>query len=176
MPTSQRFGEPVPDFELPDPGGAATSLAGALAGKRGAVVVFWSGVCSHCQRYDDWLGDFAGRRPELALLAVASRWNEDAAAVARAVAERRLRFPVLVDAQRRVARAFLVEQTPRAFLVDAGRRLLYRGAIDNFKYPRDPEHEPYLENAIADFLAGRPLARPETPSFGCPIESVYYQA
>ena len=53
-------------------------------------------------------------------------------------------------------------------------RLLYRGAIDNYKYPSDPEHQPYLEPAIEDLLAGRPIGRPETASFGCPVESVYY--
>ena len=175
MPSPQRFGEPVPDFERPDPAGVRISLAGVLEGRRGAVVVFWSGVCSHCQRYDAWLGDLPARHPELALLAVASRQNEDAAAVARIVRERGLRFPILVDADRRVARAFAVEQTPRAFLLDAERRLRYRGAIDNFEYPRAPGHEPHLENAARDLLAGRRVRRPETPSFGCPIESVYYR-
>ena len=46
--------------------------------------------------------------------------------------------------------------------------------IDNFKYPDDPEHEPHLENALAAFLDGRPVPRPETASFGCPVQSVYY--
>jgi len=52
--------------------------------------------------------------------------------------------------------------------------LLYRGAIDNFKYPRDPEYAPYLETAISEFLAGKPVQRAETSSFGCAIQSVYY--
>ena len=176
MPNIQPLGAPVPDFELPDAAGGRRSLAEALGDRRGAVILFWSGVCSHCQRYDPWLGDFPGRFPELALVVVASRQNEDAAAIRRVAGERRLPFPILVDGHREVARAYRVEQTPRAFLVDAHRRLLYRGAIDNFKYPRDPDHRPHLESAIADFLAGRPPRRPETPSFGCPIESVYYQA
>ena len=58
--------------------------------------------------------------------------------------------------------------------MDAGGKLRYRGAIDNFKYPDDPEHAPYLETAIAELIAGAPIRRAETPSFGCPIESVYY--
>lgn len=174
--TGQTMGETVADFELPGPSGTPCSLSAELADRLGAVVVFWSGVCSHCQRYDEWLGDFSSRHPRLALLVVASRQNEDAAAVARVAAERGLRFPILLDADRRVARLYRVEQTPRAFLVDPQRTLLYRGAIDNFTYPRDKGHQPYLEGAIEDFLAGRPIRRAETPSFGCPIESVYYRA
>lgn len=172
----QQIGQAVPEIVLRDADGTARSLGEALRGRRGAVIVFWSGVCSHCQRYDGWLSAFAERRPELALVVVASRQNEDAAAVARIAQERGLAFPILIDADRAVARAFRVEQTPRAFLVDDRRNLLYRGAVDNFTYPRDPGHEPYLDDAIGDFLAGRPVRRAETPSFGCPVESVYYRA
>jgi peroxiredoxin len=172
--TSQSLGEPLPDFTLPAVGAGEASLDAALAGKRGAVVVFWSGVCSHCRRYDAYLNGFADRHPELALLVIAARQDETADDLARTVKDRGLVFEVWHDAERRVARQWLVEQTPRAFLIDAGRRLLYRGAIDNFKYGQDPEHRPYLEPAIEDFLAGREVARPETASFGCPVESVYY--
>ena len=52
--------------------------------------------------------------------------------------------------------------------------LLYRGAIDNFKFPEDSDYQAYLEPAIASFLAGQPIARQETASFGCAIQSVYY--
>jgi hypothetical protein len=52
--------------------------------------------------------------------------------------------------------------------------LLYRGAIDNFKYPGDPEYVAHLETAISEFLAGKPIRRAETSSFGCAIQSVYY--
>jgi peroxiredoxin len=176
----------VPDLTLPAIDGGTRTLASFLepGGIRGAVVVFWSGVCSHCARYDDYLRSLPGRHPELALVAVASRQGETAADLRRVAAERRLPFPVLHDADRAVAAAWRVAQTPRAFLIaggggsssgdGVGPRLLYRGAIDNFKYPEDPAYEAYLEPAIAAFLAGRPVPRAESPSFGCPVESLYY--
>jgi len=46
--------------------------------------------------------------------------------------------------------------------------------VTYFKYPEDSGHEAYLEPAIASFLAGEPIARNETASFGCAIQSVYY--
>jgi len=52
--------------------------------------------------------------------------------------------------------------------------LRYRGAIDNFKYPQDPEYVAYLDPAIRQFLDGKPISRTETASFGCAIQSVYY--
>lgn len=176
----REIGSQVADFTLPAIDDGVRTLSSFLEadGVRGAVVVFWSGVCSHCARYDDYLRELPGRRPELALVGVASRQGETAADLRRVMAERRLGFPLLHDADRAVAAAWRVAQTPRAFLVDRGEgdglRLLYRGAIDNFKYPEDPAYEAYLEPAIKAFLAGRPVPRFESPSFGCPVESVYY--
>lgn len=172
---SQDFFQSVPDVQLSDLDGTAHTLRDVVRGQRGVGVIFWSGICSHCQRYDEWLNGFGGRHG-LGLAVIASRQNEDADSIRRVVAQRGLRFPILVDADRRVAGIFQVEQTPRAFLLDAELRLLYRGAIDNFKYPRDVAYEGYFEAAVTDLMAGRPVGRAETPSFGCPIESVYYEA
>ena len=171
---TQSLGDVVPDWTLPDLNGTDHGLMPALADKKGAVVVFWSSVCSHCVRYDDYLNALTQRHPGLALLVVASRQSEDASVLRAAVAERHLEFPVLRDADRLVAQTWFVEQTPRVFLVDAACRLRYRGAIDNFKYAEDPEHQSYLELAIEALLTGKPIDRAETPSFGCPIKSVYY--
>jgi peroxiredoxin len=163
----------MPDFSLPLLEGGDLSLQAFLVGRKAAVVVFWSGICSHCRRYDDYLNRLSERYP-VGLLAVASRQNESAQMLRATVAERRLRFPMGHDADQEVAHAWLVPQTPRVFLLDPQRRLIYRGAIDNFKYPQDPEFVPYLDPAIEAFLASQTPSRAETPSFGCPVESVYY--
>jgi peroxiredoxin len=173
LPDGQKIGDCLPDFALPLLGGGGLSLQAFLAGRRAAVVVFWSGVCSHCRRYDDYLNRLAEQYP-VGLLAVASRQHENAELLRATVVERGLRFPLLHDAGRAVARAWLVTQTPRVFLLDPHRRLIYRGAIDNFKYPRDPEYVGYLDAAIEAFLAGKAPPRADIPSFGCPIESIYY--
>lgn len=162
------------DFTLPGVNGGRTGLVDILDGKRGAVVVFWSGVCSHCIRYDGYLNAFAERHPELGLVVIASRSGETPEQIRGTMAERGIAFPILHDSGSVVARQWSTEQTPRAFLFDAGRVLLYRGAIDNFKFPNDPGHAAFLETAISEFLAGRPVSRAETSSFGCAIQSVYY--
>lgn len=172
--TSQAFGERLPGFELPALEGGKVGLDGALERRRGAVVIFWSSVCSHCQRYDGYLNDFAARHGDLALVVIACRQDETAADLRRVATSRALKFPLLRDGDRRVSAEWEVQQTPKVFLLDGERRLRYRGAIDNFKLPDDPEHRPYLEEAIADFAAGREIARQETSSFGCPVQSVYY--
>ena len=170
----QEIGGTVPGIELPLITGEVRTLASFLEGKKGVVVVFWSETCSHCVRYDDYLNSFAGKHPELGLVAVASRAGETLPQIRSTVAERKLTFPILHDNGGNVARQWFTQQTPRVFLVDADKRLLYRGAIDNFKYPQDPEYQSYLEPAVGAFLEGRPIERAETASFGCALESVYY--
>jgi thiol-disulfide isomerase/thioredoxin len=171
---AQEFGSVAEDFALPVITYGSGRLSQIMEGKRGAVVVFWSGVCSHCVRYDAYLNSFSKLHPELALVAIASRYGETIPQIRSTVAERRLTFPLLHDQGGVVAQQWITQQTPRAFLLDANRGLLYRGAIDNFKYPNEPEYAGYLENAIEDFLAARPVRRSETAGFGCAIQSVYY--
>ncbi|HXJ39675.1 MAG TPA: redoxin family protein [Bryobacteraceae bacterium] len=170
----QAFGHPLPDFTLRDLAGSEVNLASALRGKKGAVVVIWSSTCSHCVRYDGYFNKFSENHPDLAFIALASRHGETAESVKKAAKERGIQFPIALDPGGTVAAQWYTNQTPRAFLVDKEARLLYRGAVCNFKYAEDPEYVPYLEPAIADLLAERPVARTETASFGCAIQSVYY--
>lgn len=165
-------GVTVPDFSLPGLDGDLIRLE-TLLGPKGLVVLFWSGICSHCRHYDDWLNAFA--EGETRLLAVASRQKEDRAAIENQVRRRGLRFPIALDQDRRIAKAWFVDQTPCAFLIDGDGALIYRGAIDNFKAQTDPEYQAWLEPALAAWQTGKNLDKTQTAGFGCPIESVYYR-
>ena len=170
----QILGEPLEDFSLRNLSGDTVTLSGSLEGKNGGVVLFWSGVCSHCDRYDKYLNTFAERHPELRLLAIASRHGETVEDIRKTVAERKLTFPILHDPGGRLAAQWFTQQSPRVYLLDNRRTLLYRGAIDNYKYPSDGQYAAYLEPALEQFLKGESIVKPETASFGCAIQSVYY--
>jgi peroxiredoxin len=171
---TQDIGDTLDDFTLPVASGGEQSLSAALQGKRAAVVMFWSGICSHCVRYDEWANQFATRYPDVALLVVAARQGETVEMVRNTAKDRGLKFPILHDNGGKLAKAWYTQQTPRAFLLDADRKLIYRGAIDNFKFQADPTYEAYLEPAIQATLEGKPAPRTETASFGCAIQSLYY--
>ncbi len=170
----QKFGEPLSDFSLPSLSGQKLSLSWKLQGKKGAVVVIWSSTCSHCLRYDKYFNEFEARFPDLSLIVVSARQGETLEGAKLAASQRKLNFCILHDPNSGVARQWLTQQTPRAFLVDPNLTLLYRGAIDNYKFPHDPEHVAYLEPAIEEFLSGTPITRQETTSYGCAIQSIYY--
>ena len=173
-PSKQKIGAPVEDFTLTSIDGNNTSLRMLVGEKRGAVIVFWSGACSHCTRYDDYLNAFQQRHPGLGMAAIASRRGETLSQLQSTARKRKLTFPILHDVFGQVAKDWFVQQTPRAFLIDSNYLLQYRGAIDNYKYPEDADHTSYLEIAITELLSGNPLSRTEVASFGCAVESVYY--
>src|SRR5262249_15000902 len=102
--SKQKLGLPVEDFQLASIDGREISLQMILTGKKAAVVVFWSGSCSHCVHYDSYLNDFAERHPKIGLVAVASRQQETLAQVRAEVAKRRLAFPIVHDPARQLAK------------------------------------------------------------------------
>ena len=171
---TQRIGVAVPGFHLRLINGGTVSLQMLLEGRQGAAIVFWSGICSHCAHYDRYLNVFAACHPELGFVTIASRKGETPDTLLAIAAARELTFPILCDPESAVAEQWFTRQTPRVFLVDSLGRLIYRGAIDNYRYPDDLEYVGYLEPAIAQFLSGTSVSRSETAGFGCAIQSVYY--
>src|ERR1700724_3829100 len=123
----QEVGCVISDFSLLDLEEGARSLHRELTGRKAVVVVFWSCVCSHCLRYDEYLNTFRERHPDIALLAVASRQQETPGELRQAVRERSLAFPILIDPGGRLAKQWFTEQTPRAFLIAGDMSLQYRG-------------------------------------------------
>lgn len=170
----QKFGEPLPDFSLRVLNGQTATLGSVIGNKKGAVIVIWSSTCSHCIRYDKYFNSFEELHPDLGLLIVSSRHGETVQSVQKAASQRKLKFSIAHDSLGQVAGQWFTRQTPRAFLLDEKGALLYRGAIDNYKYGDDPEYIPYLEPAVEQFLRGQPIEKTETASFGCAIQSVYY--
>jgi peroxiredoxin len=88
--------------------------------------------------------------------------------MSRRAREKGFTFPYLKDADGRVAEQFGAISTPHVFVLDASRRLVYKGRIDD---TRDPARATYsdLENALRDMFAGLPITVPETQPFGCAI-------
>ena len=173
-PAKQKIGALVGDFTLTSIDGNNVSLRMLMKEKKGTVIVFWSGACSHCTRYDEYLNTFQQQHHELGMAAIASRRGETLSQLQAVARKRRLTFPILHDVLGEVAKDWFVQQTPRAFLIDSNYLLQYRGAIDNYKYLGDADHTAYLELAITELLSGKTLSRTEVASFGCAVESVYY--
>jgi peroxiredoxin len=172
------LGTPVPEFELPDPGGARHGTA-AVADAPGLLVAF---VCNHCP-YVVHVAKDLGRLAQgwtargLAVLAVNS--NDAAAYPADApsampgfAAASGWTFPYLVDETQEVARAYRAACTPDFFLFDGDRRLAYRGRLDGSR-PNSgvPVTGDELGAAVDAVLRGDPVGdERQLPSMGCNIK------
>jgi hypothetical protein len=81
---------------------------------------------------------------------------------------RTFNFPCLKDADGVVAKSFGAICTPHAFVLDAELKVVYSGRIDDSRVG-DKLTSRDLENALADLVAGRPVAVRRTDPFGCGI-------
>jgi hypothetical protein len=82
-------------------------------------------------------------------------------------------YPVVVDRDRVLVRAAGATVAPEAAVLDANRRIIYRGRIDDFYADwgkaRRVVREHTLRDALDAILAGRPVTQPRTPAVGCYI-------
>jgi peroxiredoxin len=80
---------------------------------------------------------------------------------------------VLLDASGALGKRYDAKTTPHLFVIDGNGVLAYAGAIDSIP-SADAEDvakaTPYLKQALDAVLAGKPVAQPATPPYGCSIK------
>jgi peroxiredoxin len=178
-PSSMKpLGSFAPDFNLPDVvTGKAVSRESA-AGPRGLLVMF---ICRHCpfvQHVQDELArlgrDYAGRGVGIVAISAndGSGFPEDRPEkLAEMARELGFGFPYLHDESQDVARAFDAQCTPDFFLYDAGRRLVYRGQLDDSRPGSAlPVTGGDLRAALDALIAGKPVSPDQKASIGCNIK------
>jgi hypothetical protein len=74
-----------------------------------------------------------------------------------------------------VGRAYDARHTPHMYVVDDKGVLVYRGAIDNSpdgegESPTGGALVNYVESALTDLAAGRPVKTAETEAYGCSVK------
>jgi len=172
------LGTPVPPFALPDAVTGRTVSPDDFAGARALLVMF---VCNHCpyvQHVLPELGRVARDYAHDGLAVVAINANDleaypqDAPPAMKQLAEAEgWTFPFLMDETQAVARAYRAACTPDFFLFDGGRRLVYRGQLDDSRPGNDvPVTGRDLRAAIEATLSGKPVTAEQIPSIGCNIK------
>jgi peroxiredoxin len=178
---SAKVGAPAPDFELSDLDGKPVKLS-SFRGK--PVVLEWFNPgcpfvkASHTKGS---LVDTAARHTKegvvwLAINSGAPGKQGHGVEANREGSQRfKLDHPILLDESGRVGRAYAAAHTPHLFVIDKAGVLVYRGAIDNSP---DAEGQSatggklinYVDAALADLAASRPVATPETEAYGCSVK------
>jgi hypothetical protein len=76
----------------------------------------------------------------------------------------------VVDKDHKVADAFGARTTPHVFLFDKSMKLVYTGAIDDNVGSAAAVKEHWLDTAIANMVAAKPIDPPSTRNMGCSIK------
>lgn len=170
IPAPPIIGSTIADFTLPDPSGAAHTLA-SLRGKNGTVLIFIATQCpvsnGYNERMEKLAQDFKARG--INVVGINANSTESAGDVKDHAAKNNLTFPILKDNGNKVADMLGATRTPEAYFLDAGNKLLYHGRIDN---SRDitQVNSSELRDAIEAALAGKPVPKTTANAFGCSIK------
>jgi peroxiredoxin len=176
-------GQPAPGFTLKDLDGKSVSLKD-FAGK--TVVLEWFNPGCPFVKASHTRGSLKGLAARVTSqgvvwLAINSgapgKQGHGVETNREAVKAFGLSHPVLLDEAGEVGKAYGATNTPHLFVVDPRGTLIYRGAIDNS--PDGEQGSPqggvlinYVDAALADLAAGRPVKTAQTRAYGC---SVKYQ-
>ncbi len=145
-----------------------------LGRKRAYVLVFANTTCPLVKKYLPRLKTlhetYRDREVEFVLVNVGL--DDTIRDVASQALRNELHFPAVKDVDAALARKLGVERTPTAVVLDADRKLVYRGRIDDqyriggaLPAPRRND----LEEALREVLDGKAVSTPTTPIDGCQI-------
>ena len=172
--TPPSAGSKVADFSLKDIHRRPRSIADYKQAKA-FVVVFLDTECPLAKLYLTTLKDLHKKYTPAGVqfIAINSGEQDSFVAVSAHAQEREIHFPVLKDFDHKVADAFGAKRTCEVFLLDTDRVIRYHGRIDDqygIGFRREKPNRNDLQEAIDEFLAGKPVAKPKTEVAGCPIE------
>jgi peroxiredoxin len=163
------IGDQAPTFSLPDTDGVEHGPEGVT------VVAFTCNHCPYALAWHDRLLSVARDYDGVTFLLVnpndAERYPADSydAMKERVGADGGWPAPYLRDESQEVARAYDAKTTPDVFVLDAERRLRYRGAPDSDH--RDPGgNAEWLRDALDAVIRGEEPPRQETEPVGCSVK------
>jgi peroxiredoxin len=86
-----------------------------------------------------------------------------------------LSHPILLDESGQVGHAYGAAHTPHLFVIDPKGTLVYAGAIDNSpdgegESPTGGKLVNYVQQALEDVRAGKPVRTPRTEAYGCSVK------
>jgi len=171
------LGTKAPDFSLPDSEGKPVSLAD-FADSKTLVVVF---LCDHCPFVKHIIDGLVGLVKEYQPKGVAfvginsndvdTHPEDRPERMAEVAGQKGFTFPYLYDASQEVAKSYHAACTPDFFVFDDGRRLVYRGQMDDSRPGNDVAITGAdLRAALDAILRSEPVPQEQRPSLGCNIK------
>ncbi|WP_229254329.1 thioredoxin family protein [Dyadobacter sp. NIV53] len=174
-----KIGDEVQNFSLMNVNGEMVSLTDKQYVK-GYIIAFTSNTCPVSKAYENRImalnEKFEPRGyPVIAIQAndVRNSPADSYSAMQQKSYSRNYRFPYLYDEDQSVTRAFGATSTPQMFVLHLRNnryKVAYIGALDNNQASAFAASQRYVENAVNELLAGRPVSLPSARAVGCGIK------
>lgn len=174
-----KVGDTVQDFKLKNVDGKTVSLTDKKDVK-GYIIAFTCNTCPVAKAYESRIialnEQFAPKGyPVLAIQPNDSERSpgDSYPAMQERAKDKKYAFPYLNDADQAVTRAFGATNTPHMFIVKRegpDYRVVYIGAIDNNQRDAAAADKKYVETAVNEILAGKPVTTPSAKAIGCGIK------
>lgn len=167
----QLVGKPAPTFKLTDASGKEHDLA-AYKGK--VVVLEWTEEgCPYVKRHyaSGTMQKLAKKYDgKVVWLAVNSSHFVKAEETKGWKKDNGITYPVLLDPEGKVGRAYGAKTTPHMYVIDAEGKVAYEGAIDSDPRGESETVTNYVDQALTSVLAGKAVTVPATKSYGCSVK------
>lgn len=165
--------DPIASFTLPNVYGKQITLPSADESPI-VVTAFLGTECPLAKLYGKRLAELSAEFADRGVRFVGISSNQQDSLTELAAYKQRyeIPFPLLKDNGAKIADLFDAERTPEVFVLDAQRRVRYRGRIDDqygVGYVRDQTTETPLRDAVEHLLAGKPVTVARTEAIGCII-------
>jgi mono/diheme cytochrome c family protein len=166
------IGRMIPDVAFTDLAGKSHHLSDS---RKGTVILMTSATCPVSKRYAPGVAELQKElgKEGLTLLLINPLASEKPEEIKAQLAAAGITATYVHDKEKVLAGALQARTTTEAFLLDARRTLVYRGAIDDqygISYSHDAPKHRYLRAAIAAFLQGEPPAVQATAAPGCELD------
>ena len=176
--TMLELGTQAPAFSLPDVTTGKTVTLATFDKNQLLLVMF---ICRHCPYVKHVQVELARIGKDylpknVGIVAVSSNdaanYPDDSPEGLKAmVQEQGFNFPLCYDETQETAKAYRAACTPEFYLFDRGRKLVYRGQLDDSRPKNDlPVTGKDLRVALDAALSGIPVPSDQRPGIGCNIK------
>jgi len=174
-----QVGDAVADFKLKNVDGKMVSLADFKDAK-GFIVIFDCNTCPMSRAYNSRIialnKKYASQGFPVVLINPNSAEvvaEESFDAMQKHAKEHGYDFPYLYDQSQEVVRKFNPTNTPHTFVLSKnsdGLKVAYIGAIDNNSRDGAKADKHFVEEAVNELLAGKPVTVTKTKAIGCTVK------
>ncbi|MGA2229856.1 MAG: thioredoxin family protein [Tepidisphaeraceae bacterium] len=171
-PAAATIGQTAPGFELQNQDGQLVKL-GSYSGKY--VVLEWTNpecpfVQAHYKKHTMTNLAAKYKADDVQWIAINSSHDDTNAANKTWATAQDIPYSILNDASGAIGHAYGATNTPDMYIINKDGKLVYKGAIDNDPNDDQTNKINYVDRALSEILAGKPVSIPETKPYGCTVK------